>query len=354
MACARLRAGRPPYPRAVSRRALTTVLALALAVGLALAALFVRVPYVVLSPGPAFDTLGQVAGQDVLKVTGGKTYPTDGALDATTVSVTDGVSLLEAMAAWLSRGDAVIPREVVYPPTQTQQQTQQQNTRDMRDSQRNAVVAALDYLGRTQVVVLDVTAGGPSVGRLVRGDVLTTVDGTRVAGAAGLRALVGKHAPGESAAIGYRRQGKAGSAVVRTTKAADSGRPVLGIQVEARPDPSVKVEISLGEVGGPSAGLVFALGLVDKLEPGSLTGGKRIAGTGEITADGQVGAIGGIAQKMRGARKAGATVFLVPSDNCVEARQTAPDGLRLVRAETLRQTLASLAVLRDGGSPAGC
>jgi PDZ domain-containing protein len=116
----------------------------------------------------------------------------------------------------------------------------------------------------------------------------------------------------------------------------------------------VHVDIKLQDVGGPSAGLMFALGIVDKLQPGSLTGGRVVAGTGEIDESGKVGAIGGIAQKMRGAVKAGATVFLVPSANCDEARRTRPDHLQLVRVGTIQDALDGLAALRAGRTPASC
>jgi PDZ domain-containing protein len=99
---------------------------------------------------------------------------------------------------------------------------------------------------------------------------------------------------------------------------------------------------------------MFALGIVDKLQPGSLTGGQVVAGTGEIDENGKVGAIGGIAQKMRGAVRAHATVFLVPSANCEEARRNKPDELRLVRVTTLDGALKALAALRTGGSPQSC
>jgi len=120
------------------------------------------------------------------------------------------------------------------------------------------------------------------------------------------------------------------------------------VEIRDEADYPFSVEISLKDVGGPSAGLMFALGIVDKLTPGSLTGGKFIAGTGTIDDSGHVGAIGGIAQKMVGARRKGATVFLSPAGNCAQARDTVPDGLRLVRVKTLSDAVEALEDLKAG------
>jgi PDZ domain-containing protein len=203
------------------------------------------------------------------------------------------------------------------------------------------------------VSVAAVTAGGPSEGRLKAGDVLVSVDGKAVTGADELRRLISARTPGRTVVIGYRRAGKAASVTLGTVATPDAAhRAIVGIQVV--PVFPVKVDIQLKDVGGPSAGLMFALGILDKLQPGSLTGGRVVAGTGEIAQDGKVGAIGGVAQKMRGATRAGASVFLVPSANCVEAKRTRPDGLRLIRVSTLTDALASLKSLREGGTPPTC
>lgn len=342
----------------MSRRYLTLLLAAALAVGLALAGAWATVPYVVLQPGPAFDTLGNVGTTPVLSVKGHKTYPTDGSLDLTTVSVLDHVSLFEALSGWVSSSDAVVPRELVYPPDQSDQQTEQQNQQAMQQSQDDAVSAALHQLGvpgTTVVTVAGIAKGKPAAGRLQVGDVLTTVDGQKVSDVAGLRALLSNRAVGATAVVGYVRKGVAGTVTVATVGSSDDPRrPVIGIEAAERTTFPVKVDVMLKDVGGPSAGLMFALGILDKLEPGSLTGGRRIAGTGEITPDGKVGEIGGIAQKMRGARAAGATVFLAPAGNCREAARSKPGGLTLVKVSTLKGALAALATLRAGGTPPTC
>jgi PDZ domain-containing protein len=345
----------------VSRRGLTTLLAVLLAVGLAVTGGAVSVPYVVLSPGPAFNTLGTTGTSEVLAIKGGKTYPTDGSLDLTTVSVTDNVSLFQALQGWVSDDDAVVPRELIYPPGQTQQQTDQQNAEDMRQSQDNAVVAAMKVLGikgTTQVTIAGISPKGPADGHLQVGDVLTAVDGQKVTDVTSLRKLISKRAAGKTVVIGYTRAGEPGSVRLTTIATPDAEhRAIIGITAATTSHFPVEVDIKLRDIGGPSAGLMFALGILDKLQPGSLTGGKAIAGTGEIDANGKVGPIGGIAQKMRGARRAlptPATVFLVPAANCPEAKATKPAGLQLIKVTTLQDALTSLATLRSGGTPPSC
>ncbi|MCW2598349.1 MAG: hypothetical protein JWM02_178 [Frankiales bacterium] len=341
----------------MSRRALTLLLASVLALGLALAGAVQTVPYVALTPGPAFNTLGSVGGTPVLSISGHKTYPTSGALDLTTVSVKDQITLFEAIAGWLSPSEAVVPREVVFQPHQTQQQADQQNTQLMQLSQDDATSAALHQLGVPSSTVLSVStvqAGGPSDGKLKPGDVLTTVDGQPVTDAVSLRARVSKRTPGATVLIGYIRAGKAATVVLRTVASGAPARAIMGITPHEVSSFPIKVNIQLKDVGGPSAGLMFALGIIERLGQDSLTGGKNIAGTGEITADGQVGPIGGIAQKMRGAKQQQATVFLAPADNCQEAKANKPPGLTLVKVSTLKGALAALATLRSGGTPPSC
>ena len=342
----------------MSRRALTLLLATALALGLALAAGFTTVPYVALGPGPAYDTLGAVDGTTVITITGRQTYPTDGHLDLTTVGVTDHLTLAEALQGWLSSSTEVLPREEVFPPDQTTQQSDRENAQQMVQSQDNATTAALRYLGlpsTTSVSVAAVAKGAPADGRLRVGDVLVSVDGTPVTGSAQLRALISRRSPGASVTVGYRRTGTAGSVVLTTSSSGGAApRAVVGITPDERSSFGVKVAISLRDVGGPSAGLMFTLGILDKLGKESLTGGRSIAGTGEISPDGTVGPIGGIAEKLIGARRRGATAFLVPDANCAEATVGPPAGLRLIRVQTLKDALAQLATLRAGGDPARC
>ncbi|MCW2671676.1 MAG: hypothetical protein JWP14_265 [Frankiales bacterium] len=342
----------------MTRRGLTLLLASVLALGLAAAGSFATVPYVALKPGPACNTLATCYGTRVLSFTPDTHHQRAGALQLTTVSVQDHLTLFEALAGWLSPSDAVLPREVVFDPTQTTQQTNQQNTQEMVDSQNAATAAALTYLGYKGTVTFSVSAvspGAPADGKLKAGDVITSVDGTPVTSADQLRKLISGRKVGQAVTIGYVRGGQRDT-VTLTTKGApdDPKRAIVGITPGIRTEFPIKVDIKLQDVGGPSAGLMFALGIVDELGPVDLTGGLNVAGTGEIAADGTVSPIGGIAQKMRGAKAHGATVFLSPADNCAEAKKTKPSGITLVKVSSLRTALDALTALRQHGTPPSC
>lgn len=342
----------------MTRRALTLLLAAALALVLAIGGAVQTVPYVVLSPGPSFDTLGTVGKTPVLTITGRKTYPTDGTLSLTTVSVLDDVTLAQALVAWFDGSEAVVPRELLYPPDQDRKETETENTQQMQQSHDDATAAALRAVGlpvTTRVSIGEIVAGQPAEGRLVVGDVLVTVGGKPVADVQRLRTLLNEQPPGSRVDVVVLRKGVRRTVHLTTVAAADDPRrAVIGVSARETSSFPVKVDIQLKDVGGPSAGLMFALGIVDKLQPGSLTGGRKVAGTGEITSDGTIVAIGGISQKMRGAQEAGASVFLVPDKNCEEARRTRPDGLLLLRVKTLKGAIAALGQVSSGGSAPTC
>jgi PDZ domain-containing protein len=318
------------------------------------AAAVTTVPYVALQPGPAINTLGKDdAGGPILVIKGARTYPTDGELDLTTVEVRDHLHLFEALKGWLSSREAVLPREFVYPEDRSEAQNAAENQKEMAESQDAAADAALSELGLARISVDSVTKGGASVGKLRPGDVIVSVDGSKVTGAGTLRALIRRHRIGEQVVLGIERAGQPRDVTITTGRSVeDKTKAAVGIvtKISSR----VKVDITLSDVGGPSAGLMFALGIIDKLGPQSLTGGRHVAGTGTIAVDGTVGPIGGIAEKLLGARDVGAAFFLVPALNCAEAKKHRPDGLVLSRVDTLHDALASLAAIRAGRTPRPC
>ncbi len=346
----------------MSPRTRTVSVSAVLLVVLLVAAALLPVPYVILGPGPTANTLGSIAGKPLITITGHPTYPTDGHLQLVTIDVTGGpgdpVGLLAALRAWSDPTRAVVPEGEVFPPGQSSSQVVAQNLAQMTGSQQDATVAALRYLGITvpsTVVVAQVVVGTPAAGRLRVGDSILRVDSTAVSSSAQVRAAVSRLRPGSSVTLQVRRAGAVRSVTLTTIPDPQSPtRAFIGVALSDRYAPPFTVRISLPDVGGPSAGLMFTLGVIDKLTADNLTGGKFIAGTGTIDAAGTVGPIGGIQQKLVAARDAGAAVFLVPAGNCAQAVGSVPPGLRLVRVTTLSGAVQSLTALRTGvgGVPA--
>jgi PDZ domain-containing protein len=332
------------------------MISLGLAMALGLLGALATVPYVALRPGPTFDTLGVVAGKTVVDIKGVQTYPTSGHLNMTTVSVVDNVTLYGALALWVSESSELLPRDEIFPPALSVQQVDKQNKQMFQDSEANAKAAALRYLGYpTKVVVGQVVANGAASGKLVAGDRLLAVAGQSLRSAQQVIDLLAGSHPGQLIQVRFQR-GDAPPQEVGVTLGAGAqpGRGYVGIGVTERPDVNFTINVTLADVGGPSAGLMFALAIVDKLTPGALTGNTFVAGTGEIVPEGQVAPIGGIPLKIIRAREAGASVFLVPAANCSEAVQRAPAGLRLVRVGTLTDAVHALDEIRVGQQPPRC
>lgn len=339
------------------RRVVTLTASLVLLVVFAVVGASVHVPYVSEGPGPTVNTLGEVGGRPVVRIEGVPVDPTTGHLNLTTVSVTDDLTMFQALGKWFSGSSSLEPRELIYPPDQTREESTQQDKRQMAGSEQSAVVAALRYLKfPIAAYVADVQKPGPSAGKLVVGDQLLTVDGQPIADSTALRAAVSDREVGSTVAIGVRRAGH--DLVENVTLAAnpaDKKKAMLGIGVADRStDPNLKIDISVGDIGGPSAGLMMTLAIIDKLSPGELTGGKFIAGTGTIDPDGTIGPIGGITHKMRAARDAGATDFFVPSENCAEARSDTPSGLTLMKVEDLAGATDALRDITSGKPAPSC
>jgi PDZ domain-containing protein len=348
------------WPGAPPTRRGATLFVAGLGVVLALVvAATLPVPYVALTPGPTLNTLGSLSGQSLIQVSGHPTYPTSGHLNMVTVSYAGGpgtrFNVFAALRSWLTPADAVVPQEEIFSPGQTQQQVQQQDTEEMVDSQQTATAAALCQLNvpfQTVDTIQSTEPGKPAAGVLRKGDVITAVNGTPVNCRHDAAALIRSGTPGALVTLTVRRGGTPVRFRLRTVSV--SGTPVVGVAVGESFVFPFRVKISIGNIGGPSAGMMFALGIIDKITRSDLTGGRFIAGTGEIEADGQVDPIGGIQQKMAGARAAGATVFLTPAANCPDTAGAVPAGLRLIKVSTLNGAVASLAALRAGQPVPGC
>ncbi|WP_354568854.1 S16 family serine protease [Glaciihabitans sp. UYNi722] len=315
-------------------------------------------PYVIEQPGPVFNTLGKVSYEHhqvpLIDIPDEKTYPTSGTLDMLTVNVAgsreQSPSWLEVAQAWLDSSQAVLPIDLVYPQGESQQQSNEAATIDMQNSQKDAVAAALTKLGYTfpsALTVGSLSPKSPSDGVLKNGDTIVSVNGETASTVLGLRAIIAKTGAGTPVNVDILRDGKPQTLQVTPVLSSDTKpAPIIGIIPAITYTFPFTVKIQLENVGGPSAGQMFALGIIDKLTPGELNGGANVAGTGTITAEGEVGAIGGIRQKMYGALDAGARWFLAPYSNCDEMTGHIPKGLTVLAVKNLDDSLAALKAIR--------
>lgn len=339
------------------RRSASLILGLLLLVALAVMCTVIPAPVVAVGKGPTHDTLGTVEGTEVVAIDDLPTYPTTGQLNMTTVGVSENLRVVDMVALWASGEYQVVPRSSLFPPGQSTADTAERNRELFVDSQAAAEAAALTHLGLpTRILVGELVEGSPSAGVLEVGDRLTAIDGRPLATLDDVTGTLAGTRPGQTVQITFVR-GDAGperTAPVTLGEHPEGPQGTLGIFPEARPLDEDQIVISLANIGGPSAGLMFALAIVDKLTPGALTGGRFVAGTGAIHSSGAVMPINGVPFKMAAAKLAGATVFLVPEDNCAEARDTAPEGLQLVRVPDLDAAVAGLETLAAGGDPPTC
>ena len=335
-----------------------------LVVALIAAVFLVPVNAVIEAPGPTWNVLdnGSSSDQDVLKVSGTETYPTEGALRMTTVSVSGcpgyPVTTADVIAAWFSADKRIVDRNEVCPQDQSAEQVEETGKAQMTASQDSAVIAALVETGKAgamHLTVTEVTEQQTST-EIQAGDVLETItpeggQTTTLASFSQLRELMTTIPEGTRVTLGVRRGDQKASAVL-TTIAPQEGTTgsLLGLSLKISVDSPVEATFGLSDVGGPSAGMMFALGVVDEITPGSLTGGKDISGTGTIDMTGQVGPIGGIQQKMAGARESGSTFFLAPASNCNEVKGHEPKGMQVFAVNTLHEAVAATKAIASGNT----
>ncbi len=316
----------------------------------------VTVPFVSLGPGPTFNTLGEHDGKQVVAIEGTEVKPTAGNLNMTTVSQRDQLTLGQALTMWVSGREQLVPRDLVYPPDKSRDDIDKANDAEFKNSEDSAEYAALGYLKYAPAVtVASVNDGGPAEGKLKAGDAIDAVDGTPVANVDEFSAVLKATKPGQDVVLDFRRKNApAGVATVTLGSNPDRDYGYLGVSVSDVPWAPFTVDFNLANIGGPSAGLMFSLAVIDKLTTGDLNDAQFVAGTGTISADGKVGPIGGITHKMVAAREAGATVFLVPADNCDEAVTREQDGMKLVKVDTLGGAVDALHALSTGADAPRC
>lgn len=352
----------PAPRRQVPRATVAGIWALTIALFALLALTFLPSSFVIQQPGPVFNTLGTVtdsSGDDVplISIEGADTYDTAGALDLLTVQVVGNrertPSWFELAMAWFDSSRAVIPLDDVFPQGQSTDERNEESAVMMVDSQKEATAAALTELGydvKAMVRVYSLTEDSAAQGILQPDDIIRAANGTPVTDTEQLRSIINA-AGGAPVALTVERDGETlTESVTPKETMTDDGASVwlVGISTMRDYDFPIDVTIQLDNVGGPSAGQMFALGIIDTLTPGELNGGKNVAGTGTIDAAGTVGAIGGIRQKMYGALDAGAEYFLAPASNCDEVVGHIPSGLQVFSVATLDDSLAALTAIREG------
>jgi PDZ domain-containing protein len=311
---------------------------------LTLAILGLHIPYFALTPGPAVDVSQLIAVQGV------KTSPVKGKLMLTTVSLVPGIRVFERLI-WLGDSSvAIVSRSAFIQPGQSEQDVQQQTADQMRESQVSAAASALQLLGYhvdikySGIRVLAVRSDAPASSVLHAGDKISDVDGSPVKHPVDLVKAIHKHPVGSSVRLRVVRGANTFTASVRTIGRPTNKRdPVIGVIIDSLPQVKLPVAVSINAqgIGGPSAGLMFALGIVQTVGHTNLAKGRAIAGTGEIGLDGVVGPVGGIEQKIEGARRAHAQLFLAPLEELREACRAA-HGLKVVGVGNLKEAVRAL------------
>lgn len=350
----------PPPHTGIGRRSgtLMTVVVLLLLVGALLS--WVRVDQVVYRPGPVYDTLGAIDDTSVVQMDEDlETYDTSGRLYFTTIRLEGGpgdrLSVWEWLGAELDDSTTVVPREEVFPEGVTAEQVREQNTSLMQHSQEDAAVVALRAAGieiDERIMVAQVIADAPADGVLHADDEILSVEGEAMDSTEAVRERLQQVEAGRSATIEIRRDGETVELQVPTKRDEETGRTIVGVYLAPLYDMPYDVKVEAGNVGGPSAGLMFALAIYDTITPGALTGGKDFAGTGTISGDGTVGPIGGITQKLYAARDAGAVAFLAPVDNCTEVVAAGVEDLVIVPVENFDEAEQAVEDIAAASDPA--
>ncbi|WP_296666113.1 S16 family serine protease [Demequina sp.] len=319
-------------------------------------------PYAIGGAGPTFDTLGEVDGVPLVSIAGAPTYASTGELRLTTVSVSRAGSqpftLGRVLAGWASPRQYVVPEEEVFGTPDQEDVVEQQAEADWITSQESATVSALEALGvpvPAELVVYDTVEGSNAVGLLLKGDVLTAVDGEPVPSYASLKEAIATRQPGDPITMTVERDGVTLSETFLTVDDGAGGAAV-GVYIDPTFDLPIDVTVEIDSVGGPSAGMMFSLAIMDMLTELDELNGASVAGTGTIDAGGDVGPIGGIRMKLYGAVDDGARWFLAPVENCADVRGNIPEGLSVVAVETLDDAYEAVTRIGAGDTSAlpGC
>ena len=326
---------------------------------LILVALFIPSPFVILAPGTPQNVLGSA-----IKISGTKTYPTSGKLSVTSVMVTDPDSYItgfDIFYGWIDNKRAVLPRQEVYPDGETAAEAVKQGAVEMNGSQINATAAALSYLGyksASKLAVVDVNKNSKAQDVILVDDQVLTINDRKFENTTELLQFLDSKKPGEFVSVKFNRQGVGELTKKIALSARDDGSAFIGINIQEQFVFPFDVKIKLEETGGPSGGLIFAIGVVEKLTAEDLIRSRNIAGTGTITTSGNVGPIGGIAEKIIGARDFGVDIFFTPVENCQDISNIEELGkgkgakaMKIVPVATLTEAISVLKLPENSKFP---
>jgi PDZ domain-containing protein len=329
------------YPRA-PRWLAVAFTALAMLAGAAVAAWSMDLPYFALSAGPVSDVV-----ENVVLLDGVEGFASDGELMMLTVSV-QGVNAYEMMAAAMDPTVDLLRQEALKPPDETDEEYRERGLLQMDQSKENAIAVALErvggdvMIGSDGVEVVDLVESAPASSVLEIGDIITSVEGVEVMVAQDIGQQLADNVPGDTVAVEIQRDGEPVDVEIELTAAEnDPSVPLVGILAQTV-NPRYPVDINSSNVGGPSAGMMYTIGIIDRLTPGDITNGHVVAGTGTIAPDGSIGGIGGIRQKVVAARAAGADIVLVPESNYEDALSAPAEGIEIVAVANVDDALAYL------------
>jgi Lon-like protease len=319
----------------------------------------VRVDYFAEWPGRVFDVTSLVTVED------GHGFDADGNVAFPTVSrSSDRLTVFEYLRDRFDDDVELLPADDVLPEGVTVEQSRELNLALMDESKHLAPAVALEHLGYDVITdngaqVARVVDDSPARGVLNPGDTILAVDGAPVSTSQAAVQALASRKPGDPVHLRLAASDTVPERDVDVILGAHpdtAGRPFLGVELRTRvrfaPFP-FKIDLSSGDVGGPSGGLAYTLEIIDVLTPGELTGGHKVAATGEILPDGRVGMIGGVAHKARAVERAGYDVFVVPSSNLAEAKKAVNGKLRVVGVDDVDDALGALASLGGNGLALG-
>ena len=352
------------YDEARERRRVRILLGIAILACVTLLAAVIPSPFAIERPGPVVDTLGEVSIEDetmpVISVADVDTFPTTGELNLLTVSIAGSpehpVSWLSLLPALVDPSQRIAPRSEFFPEGVTGKDREAANTVMMDSSQMQSAAAAFRELGETVPVelrVAGVSDDGPAEGILRADDIILEIDGAPVADFTALRSAVVAAGADVPVSVRIARDGAEQDVSVTPRLPEGGTEPMLGAVISSTYELPADVDISLSEIGGPSAGMIFSIGIYDLLTPGGLLDGLTVSGTGTITDEGEVGAIGGLTQKMWAASRAGSDLFVMPVANCVDLPSRIPSGLTVAPVETLAEAISAIETATAGETPVG-